>query len=250
MWDTHAHLLKEYYSDFDEVIKNAANNNINNIINIGVDSNTNKEIINTINNYDNVYGAIGIHPSEVNEYNENDINYIKENINHKKIVAIGEIGLDYHYTKETKEKQFILFKKLLKIAEDNNLPVVIHSREATKDTLDILKEYKVKGVIHSFSGSYETALEYIKLGYKLGISGVVTFNNCQMKDYLNKISLDNIILETDCPYLTPVPKRGKKNEPANVKYIVEFLSKIYDIPVSSIEKVTNENVIHLFDKIS
>jgi len=245
--DTHCHIYKEYYDNFNEVIDNAKNNGINRLINNGCDKETNIEVIDTINSFDNVYGAIGIHPENVDKYSIDDIDFIKQNLNDSKVVAIGEIGLDYHYTKDNKDKQIKLFEAQLKIASECNKPVIIHSREATDDMLRILKKYNLKGVIHSFSGSLETALEYVKLGYLLGINGVVTFKNCKLKEVLEKISLENIILETDSPYLTPVPLRGKKNEPANVSYVAEYVANIYNVSLEELSEITNNNIKRIFD---
>ena len=170
-----------------------------------------------------MYGAIGIHPEEVENYSLDDIKFIEDNLNNKKVVAIGEIGLDYHYSKENKEKQIKLFELQLDIANKYKVPVIIHSRDATEDTINILRKYNIKGVIHSFSGSLETAKIYIKRGFLLGINGVVTFKNCNLKDILVNIGLNNIILETDSPYLTPVPYRGKQNNPS---HILDLYNKI------------------------
>lgn len=245
--DTHCHVYKEYYDDISLIIKNANNGNINRMINNGCDTNSNKEVVELTKKFDSLYGAIGIHPEYVDEYKPNDIELIKDNIRTDKIVAIGEIGLDYHYTKENRELQMKLFKEQLDIAEEYNVPVVIHSREATEDTLRILKEYNLKGVIHSFSGSLETAKEYVKLGFLLGINGVVTFKNCHLKEFLTQIPLDNIILETDSPYLTPEPYRGKKNEPANIQYIAQFIANLYDVSIEELSKITNANIRRIFD---
>ena len=163
--DTHLHLYKEYYEDIAKVIKEAKENKVYYLINNGCEKNSNKEVIESIAKYQNVYGAIGIHPEEVENYSLEDIKYIKNNIDNAKIVAIGEIGLDYHYSKDNKEKQKELFAKQLMIAEENKLPVIVHSREATEDTINILKKYQVKGVIHSFSGSLEVAKLFIKMDY-------------------------------------------------------------------------------------
>lgn len=245
--DTHCHIYKEYYDNFDEVIANAQTLGVNRLINNGCDSKSNQEVLDIANKYSNIYATIGIHPEAVLDYKEEDINFIKSNLNNPKVVAIGEIGLDYHYTKENKKEQIELFEKQLKIAEENNIPVVIHSREATDDTLRILKKYKLKGVIHSFSGSIETAQECIKLGYLIGINGVITFKNCKLKEILPMIPLENIILETDAPYLTPEPYRGKRNEPGYVKYTAEFIANIYNIEVEQLAKITNSNIKRIFD---
>lgn len=175
--DTHCHLFKDYYDDMDNIICKIKNRGIIALINNGCDSKTNQEVLSLLDKYDFMYGAIGIHPDYADNYNEDDLKYIMDNIGVEKIVAIGEIGLDYHYDNFSKEKQITLFKAQLKIAEKNNLPVIIHMREATNDVLNILKEYRVKGVIHCFTGSVEIANILIKMGFFLGINGVVTFKN-------------------------------------------------------------------------
>ncbi|MEG1505974.1 MAG: TatD family hydrolase [Bacilli bacterium] len=246
--DTHAHLFKEYFSDIDEIIDNAKQNNVNYIVNSGCDDKTNKEVMESIKN-NHIFGTIGIHPEAVLSYKLEDIQFIKDNINNKKIIAVGEIGLDYHFNKDQKEEQKTLFETMLKIAEDNNLPVVIHSRDATEDTINILKKYKVKGVIHSFSGSLEVANIYINMGYMLGINGVSTFKNTNLLETLKNIDISNIVLETDTPYLTPVPYRGMKNEPKNIIEIAKNLSLFLGISLNDLAEVTNKNISKIFDKI-
>lgn len=241
--DTHCHLFKEYYENIDLVINNAIKSGVSRYIVSGCDHKSNVEVI-EINN-PNVYKVIGLHPEVATKYYQSDIDYISDNVD--KIIGIGEIGLDYYYGKEDKESQIELFKKQLQLAESVNKPVVIHSRDAVLDTLTILKEYHVKGVIHSFSGSLETAREYIKMGFVLGINGIVTFKNCNLKDILVDIGIENIVLETDCPYLTPVPYRGEKNEPAHIKDIALFVSEIYGTSVKELEEITNRNIKRIFD---
>ena len=156
--------------------------------------------------------------------------------------------MDYYYGKENKDIQIKLFKEQLKIAEKYNLPVIIHSREATQDTISILKKYKVKGIIHCFSGSTETAKEYIKMGYLLGVNGIVTFKNSKnIKEVLKNIGLSSIVLETDCPFLTPEPFRKYKNEPKYVLTVAKFLSMFFDKDLQEIEKITTNNVLSIFD---
>lgn len=245
--DTHCHIYKEYYEDIAAVLEEAKANNVGYVINNGCDRRSNREVLDLLNVHDNMYGAIGIHPESVLDYTEDDLKFIEDNINNSKVVAVGEIGLDYHYTKENKEKQKKLFEAQLKLAEKYHKPVVIHSREATADTIDILKKYNIKGVIHSFSGSYETAAIYIKMGFLLGVNGVVTFKNSNLKDVLKRIPLEHIILETDSPYLTPVPFRGKQNAPKYVIHVAEFLSELYGVSLDELAKVTNTNIRRIFD---
>ena len=245
--DTHCHLYKEYYEDLDEILKNCQENKINRMINNGCDSKSNQEVLYLITKYPNMYGALGIHPESVDTYKEEDLIWLEKNIKNKKIIAIGEIGLDYHYTKENKEEQKSLFERQLSIAENENLPVIIHSREATEDTINILKKYKTKGVIHSFSGSKETAQIYIKMGYLLGINGVITFKNSKLKEVIKDIPLENIVLETDSPYLTPEPFRGKRNEPARILDIARFICDLKSISLEELSKITNANIKRIFD---
>ena len=182
--DSHCHIFSEDYNDIDSIINNAKEKGVDRLIISAYNFESSKEVLSLIKKYPNVYGTIGLHPENALE----DFDYnIFDNLP-EKIIAIGEIGLDYYYTKNTKEKQIEILEKQLNTAEKLNLPVVIHSREATQDTIDILKKHKVKGVIHSFSGSYETAQIYLKMGYKLGVNGVITFKNCNLKDVYKRLS--------------------------------------------------------------
>ena len=241
--DSHCHIFSQYYDNIDEVIKNAKDNDVNKIIVAADNTATCKEVLSLIEKYDNVYGCLGIHPENCEE--DFDYNIIIDN--RDKIVAIGEIGLDYYWTKETKEKQQEVFRKQLEIAQEYDIPVVIHSREATLDTINILKEYKVRGVIHSFSGSLETAQIYLKMGFKLGVNGVITFKNCNLKDVYIKLDPSSFILETDSPYLSPVPYRGQTNEPARIKDIAMFMANLYNIDLNEVANITNKNIKEIFD---
>ena len=245
--DTHCHLYRSYYEDLDDVIEQINESEIYRVINNGCDKNSNIEVLELVGKYDLMYGALGIHPESANEYTQEDLEYIEEHIKDKKIVAIGEIGLDYYWVKDNKDKQKELFEYQLKLAEKYNIPVIIHSREATQDTIDILKKYNVKGIIHSFSGSYEVAQIYIKMGFLLGINGVITFKNCNLKYVIEKIDVSNIVLETDSPYLTPVPNRGKRNDPTKVMDIAKFIADIKGITLEKLSKEINGNLSKVFD---
>ena len=245
--DTHCHLYKEYYEDLDEVIDKIENSKISRVINNGCDDKSNKEVLESIGKYSLMYGALGIHPESADTYTQSDLDFVREHIHDDKVVAIGEIGLDYYWTKENKDKQIELFESQLKLAEDVNKPVIIHSRDATLDTIEILKKYRVRGVIHSFSGSYETACIYIKMGFLLGINGVVTFKNCNLKEVIERLDLSNIVLETDSPYLTPVPYRGQKNDSTHVEDIAKFICDIKGVSMEDLALVTNDNVKRIFD---
>lgn len=245
--DTHCHIYKEYYEDLDSLGNKIINSGINKVINNGCDHKSNVEVLDLIKKYDYMYGALGIHPESVDTYSQDDLIFLEKHINDNKIVAIGEIGLDYHYGKENRLKQIELFEYQLNLAEKYNKPVIIHSRDATLDTIEILKKHHVRGVLHSFSGSYETACIYIKMGFLLGINGVITFKNCNLKDVINKINLKNIVLETDSPYLTPVPYRGKQNDSSHIIDIAKFVAIEKNVSLDELSKTINGNVMRCFD---
>ncbi len=245
--DTHCHIFKSDYENIDEVIKRAKENNVTRFINNATNLNSCHEVLELSQKYRTMYGALGIHPEDVESYQESDLKFIEANLVNPKVVAIGEIGLDYYYTKDNKAKQIELFEKQLAMAQEYEIPVIIHNREATGDILNSLKKFKVKGIIHCFNGSLETAQEYLKMGFKLGINGVVTFKNCKLKEVLKQLSINDLVLETDSPYLAPVPLRGEKNEPKNIKIIAEFLADLYNISLSQVEIITNRNIGQIFD---
>ena len=242
MIDTHCHLFKEHYEDLDDLINTMKNENISAICN-GCESKTNEEVIMLSKKYENIYAACGFHPEDI------DLGYSKEELinNIDNIVAIGEIGLDYHYRVDNKDEQKKLLEMQLSVAAKYNKPVIVHIRDAMEDAHNIISKYKVKGVIHAFSGSYEMAIKFIKLGFKLGIGGVITFKNCKLKEVIEKIDISNILLETDSPYLTPEPNRGKINSPLNLKYIAKFLSDLYNIPYDDVIKITSKNAKKVFN---
>lgn len=244
--DTHCHISKSDYDNIEDIVNNAQKLGIVKMINNGTDFKTNEEVLDLSKKYPNIYSAIGIHPEFATNYQLKDLVMIDENID--KIVAIGEIGLDYHYDIVDRDAQRKLFESQLEKAEKNNLPVIVHSRNATEDTIEIIKKHpKVKGVIHCFSGSYETAQIYIKLGFKLGIGGVLTFKNSHLYEVIEKLPLDSIVLETDSPFLTPEPLRGHKNEPSNVYYVAQKICDIKNITMDELSKITEKTVADIFD---
>ena len=245
--DTHCHLSREDYDDIDKVIEENKNANIDKIVVSGCSRESIEEVMDLKDKYDMVYVTIGYHPEYADTVTESDLDYLKSLLGEKKVVGIGEIGLDYHYTKENKDKQIWLFEEQLKIADAFNLPVVIHSRDATMDTINTLKKYKVKGIIHCFSGSLETANIYISMGFLLGIGGVVTFKNSKLKDVVKELPLESIVLETDSPYLTPVPFRGKINSSKYLEFIANFIADIKNISVEELAEITSRNASSLFD---
>ena len=245
--DTHCHLSMEDYLDIDKVIEENKDALVEKIVVSGCSRESIEEVMDLKDKYDMVYVTIGYHPEYADTVTEADLDYLKSLLGEKKVVGIGEIGLDYHYTKENKDKQIWLFEEQLKIADAFNLPVVIHSRDATMDTINTLKKYKVKGIIHCFSGSLETANIYISMGFLLGIGGVVTFKNSKLKDVVNEVPLESIVLETDSPYLTPVPFRGKINSSKYLEYIANFIADIKNISVEELAEITSKNASSLFD---
>lgn len=247
--DTHCHLSVEDYDDIDEVLRDNKENGIEKIIVSGCTKESILESIELASRYDDIFLTIGYHPSEASFITNDDLLLLKEQIlKNDKIVGVGEIGLDYHYGKDNSVKQKELFRQQMAIANDLHLPVVIHTRDATEDTIKILKEFPdVVGDIHCFSGSIETAHIYISLGYKLGIGGVVTFKNSNLFKVVESVGIKNILLETDAPYLTPEPFRGKKNSSKYIPYIARRISEILNISENEVSKNTLINTKSLFD---
>ena len=245
--DTHCHLSKEDYDDIDLVLKENRDAGISKIVVSGCEISNIDEVLDFANRYEDVYITLGYHPSEVDSVTDSLLDDLKEKLKNPKVVGIGEIGLDYHYGKEGKQKQIELFEKQLKIAEEFNMTVVIHSRDATADTINCLKKYKVTGIIHCFSGSIETADIYIAMGYKLGIGGVITFKNSKLYEVVAKIGLKNIVLETDSPYLAPVPFRGQQNSSKYIPLIAKKVADVLGDTLENVAKVTTENACNLFD---
>ncbi len=245
MIDTHAHILSEFYDDIDELIEELKSKDIIKVINCADSIETSKEVLNIYNKYEGyLLPAVGIHPENIDNSNLKTIeNIIKEH----KVFAIGEIGLDYHYNDENKDEQKEYFIKQLDLALKYDLPVIIHIREAMQECFDILKTRKNKGIIHCFSGSVEMAREYIKLGYKLGIGGVLTFKNSKLYEMIEKIDLKDIVLETDSPFLSPEPFRGKKNKPCNVLYVAKRIAEIKNISLEEVINTTTATANQIFD---
>lgn len=242
--DTHCHLSSDDYDNLDEIISNMDGI----MIASGCDDKSNNEVLELVKKYKNVYGTLGIHPEEIDSITSESFKIIENNINNEKIVAIGEIGLDYYWVKDNKEKQQEVFERQLKLASKYNKRVVVHSREAIQDTYDILKKYNVIGTIHCFNSSLEMAREFIKLGYKIGIGGVVTFKNSKkLQEIVREIELDNILLETDSPYLTPEPFRGKKNNPSNVYFVALKVAELKNISIEDVLNKTNQNALKLYN---
>ena len=251
MIDSHSHLFEdEFKDDLNECLLRCKENNVNKIILVGFSKETNQKAQDFAKKYDIFYPTAGIHPDEADDYYLKKYDELVDFISKNKVYAIGECGIDYHYTKEN----MVIQKKLLhlqcELAIERNLPIIIHMRDATKDTYDILKEYqgKIRGVMHCYSGSLEMAYEFIKLGFYISLGGPVTFKNAkEPKEVATNIPLDKLLIETDCPFLSPEPFRGKRNESANVYYVCKKIAELRGISFEEVEKVTEENTIKLFE---
>lgn len=272
--DIHAHINdSKLIDDVDNVIDRANKAGVKYIVNATCDVKSIKETLELVKKYENVYATLGIHPQAIFEYDDEIEELIYSNKNNQKVIGIGEIGLDYHdmetqiaYIKqdypqyeniteeEVKNKQKEVFIKQIELASKMNLPIVVHSRDATADTLEIIKSninlLKNKGLIHCFSGSVEVAKEYFKMGFYISVGGSITFKNARcIPDVIRECGIDNVMLETDCPYLSPEPYRGKINEPKNVVLVSDKIAEILDINYRQVEEKTTENAFALFGRL-
>ena len=256
IFDTHAHYDDEKFDgDRVELLSHLLKeNNIGNIVNVGASFRGCKDSLKLAESYENVYAAIGIHPEEIDEASDEVLEWLRENASNPKVVAIGEIGLDYYWVKdpEGRAKQRIWFDKQMDLAKEVNLPVVIHSREAAEDTFNTIKSYNtqdVKGIVHCYSYSKELALEYVKMGWYIGVGGVVTFKNGKkLVETVEAIPLENIVLETDCPYMAPEPHRGSRNSSIYLKYVSEKIAQLKGVSVEEVERITYENALRIYSK--
>ena len=251
IFDTHAHYDDEAFDkDRISLLPSLPTQGIEAVVNIGASIQTTKNTLKLIENYPFFYGAVGVHPNETGELNENLLNWLKEVARHPKVVAIGEIGLDYYWNEPDRETQKHWFICLLNLAREVGLPVIIHSRDAAKDTLDIMKSQKsdeIGGVIHCFSYGKDLAREYLSMGFYLGIGGVVTFKNAKkLKEVVEYMPMDKMVLETDCPYLSPEPFRGTRNSSLNLPYVVKAVSEIKGISEEKIIEITYKNAKDLY----
>ncbi len=246
--DSHSHInLKDFKEDMDDVLKRVKEN-LEFIINIGYDLRTSRESSKLSKDNENIYSTIGVHPHDASTYNTLvEEEFEKMILENDKIAAIGEIGLDYYRDLSPRDIQKEVFERQLTLAEKLKKPVVIHCRDAYKDTIDILKKYKnIEGIMHSYAGSYETA-EIIMDRFYFSFSGPVTFKNAStLKEVVKKMPLNKILVETDCPYLTPEPYRGKRNEPSYVEYVAKEIARIKGVTFEEIVRITNENTKKAF----
>ncbi len=250
--DSHAHLDDERFEeDRDDLIKSFKENNIDYVVNVAADYKSSIESINLSKEYENIYATVGVHPHDVKDLSEEMLLEIEQMaVNNDKVVAIGEIGLDYYYDNSPREDQKYWFEKQLQLAKKLNLPVVIHSRDANQDTFDLIKKHQdgtMKGVLHCFSQSVEMMNEYLKIGYIISLGGPVTFKNAVTpKEVAKLVPLDKLMIETDSPYLTPEPFRGKRNDPTKVYHVAEKIAEIKGISLEELAKITSENTKKFF----
>lgn len=249
-FDTHVHLNAEQYEeDLQEVINRALENKVSKMLVVGFDRPTITRAMELVETYDFIYACIGWHPVDAIDMTDEDLLWIEQLAAHPKVVALGEMGLDYYWDKSPKEIQQEVFRKQIALAKKLKLPIVIHNREATQDIVRILKEENAKevgGIMHCFSGSVETALECIDINFYISLGGPVTFKNAvKPKEVAAAVPLDRLLIETDCPYLAPHPYRGKRNEPAFVTLVAEEISKIKEISVEELANITTSNALKL-----
>ncbi|MCH5256926.1 MAG: TatD family hydrolase [Lachnospiraceae bacterium] len=251
IFESHAHYDDEAFDeDRDTLLKSFSQNGIDVVINVGASLDSCQITIDLMQQYPFIYGAMGVHPSETGELDERGFNWLRESCNIDKVVAVGEIGLDYHYKEPDSEVQKKWFEKQLEMAREVKLPVIIHSRDAAKDTLDIMKNLHAQdmgGVIHCYSYTKEVAREYLNMDYYFGIGGVVTFANAKkLKEAVEFIPMDKILLETDSPYLAPEPYRGRRNSSLNLPYIAETIADLKGISYEEVLEITHRNAEMLF----
>ncbi|WP_375090823.1 TatD family hydrolase [Peribacillus sp. RS7] len=251
LFDTHVHVNAEQFNeDLEDVIERAKEAGVNNMVVVGFDRPTIIRAMELIEAYDFMYAAVGWHPVDAIDMTGEDLLWIEELSNHPKVVAIGEMGLDYHWDKSPKDVQMEVFRKQIRLAKKVGLPIIIHNREATADIVKILKEEEaseVGGIMHCFSGSAETALECINMNFYISLGGPVTFKNAKKpKEVAAAVPLDRLLIETDCPYLAPHPYRGKRNEPSYVKFVAEQIAEIKQLTIEEVSKATTENAKKLF----
>lgn len=249
-FDTHVHLNSEQYENVEQIIQNALNNKVKKMVVVGYDLDSSLKAIEIANNYDFIYASVGMHPSEIKKMKETDLYEIEKLLQHPKVVAIGEIGLDYHWDIDNKEKQKEVFELQIKWSNEYNLPIVIHSRDAGLDTYEILKQNRkhfTKGIMHCYSYSLELAKKYEKLGLLFSFGGPLTFLNAkQNKEVVKTIDLTKILSETDAPYLTPHPYRGQRNEPKFIGLVIKEIAKLKNMNEEEVENIVYNNACDFF----
>lgn len=240
--DSHVHLNDSRYDEDREEVLKRIEDELDFVVNIGYNLESSKISVDYAKKYDFIYATVGLHPAEEEEYDDNFESEIRKLALEKKVLAIGEIGLDYHWMTKTKEEQARIFRRQMSLASELGLPVVIHTRDAMQDTVDILEEFpQVGGIIHCYPGSYEIAKK-MSSRYFIGVGGVLTFKNAKkLVETVEKLPLEHIVIETDCPYMTPVPHRGKRNEPVYTRFVAEKIAQIKGISLEEVIEITNKN---------
>ena len=248
IFESHAHFDDERFDeDRQELLSSMNEKGVRFAINIGSCLESSQASVDLANKYDFIYAAVGVHPEVVEDITDEGIEKLRELVQNKKVVAIGEIGLDYHYRDDNKEEQIAAFRRQMDLAKELSLPVIIHSRDATEDTMKVLSEYKLPGVVHCFSGSAETAKEVIKLGMHVGFTGVVTFKNARRAlEAVEAVPLNRLLCETDCPYMAPEPNRGKRCDSTMLKFILAKMAEIKGVTPQQLADITCENAKKLF----
>ncbi|WP_209125713.1 TatD family hydrolase [Alkalihalobacillus sp. BA299] len=252
LFDTHVHLnADQFLEDRDEVIKRAQEEGVTHMVVVGFDEKTIHGALEIAEKNENIYAALGWHPVDAIDMTEKHLEWLEQLAQHPKVVALGEMGLDYHWDKSPKEVQKEVFRKQIRLAKKVNLPIIIHNREASQDIVDILKEEEadqVGGIMHCFSGSLEIAKACLAMNFHISFGGPVTFKNAKKpKEVATEVPLDRLLIETDCPYLAPHPYRGKRNEPAYVKLVAEQIAELKGMTVEELAKQTTENANKLFN---
>ncbi|MHA0857598.1 TatD family hydrolase [Paenibacillus sp. CMAA1364] len=251
LFDTHTHLdAPEFDEDRDEVIARAVEDGVGKMVNIGFNRETIPSTMQLAEKYDFIYAAVGFHPVDAITMTDEDLAWVASLCQHEKVVAIGEIGLDYHWDTSPKDVQQKVLRQQIALAREMKMPIVIHNRDAHEDIVRILKEEKaheVGGIMHSFSGSWETAKMCLHMGFHLSFGGPITFKNAkQPKEVLAQVPMDRLLIETDSPYLTPHPFRGKRNESSHVKLVAEAAAQIKGIEIDELAQITTKNALYLF----
>ena len=256
--DAHAHITDERFENVDEIVENAKEKGVDKIVCSAFNMSSSVAALNLAQKYQNVFANVGIHPENVEEFDDkNSISDLEKLARDKNVVAIGEIGLDYHYFEgksedeisKLKNKQKEIFAEQINLANKLGLPIVVHSRDAMGDTLEVLKKNPVKkeGLMHCYGGSVESAKILMNMNFSFSFGGVVTFNNAKnVREVVEKLPMGKILLETDCPYMTPVPFRGQRNEPKNVVYVADMISRIKNISIEEVAEITTKNAERVF----
>lgn len=248
--DSHVHLNSDVlYENLDYYIEKAHKQNVSHMIVIGFDQQTNKRAIEIAEKYPNIYATVGYHPTEAKSITTDDFDILKTYLNHDKVVAIGECGLDFHWDKDHEEEQFNVFRTQIELSKETDLPLIIHMRDATEKMFNLLEEYApVKGIMHCYTGSAEMAERFLDLGLHISLGGPVTFKNAKTpKEVARVVPLDKLLIETDAPYLTPHPYRGKQNDSSYIPLIAKEIARIKSLPLEKIAQVTSDNALKLFN---